>query len=170
MHLTIILDNREYRVNVIKNTHQVIEFELNTILYKIENWEFYEAKINFLLNNTPHFVYASFDTKGKTHITYKGISFQATRSDQLVKEDVFSGFTELKSDDVNHIFSPMPGKIIKIDVNIGDTVVKGDNLLIIEAMKMENQIKAPRNAVIQKLNIKVNDTVKSNSPLIVFEN
>jgi acetyl-CoA carboxylase biotin carboxylase subunit len=170
MHLTIILDNREYRVNVIKNTHQVIEFELNAVLFKIENWKYNEAKINFLLNNTPHLVYVSFDTKGKTHITYKGISFLVNRTDQLVKEDVFSGFTELKSDDVNHIFSPMPGKIIKIDVNVGDTVVKGDNLLIVEAMKMENQIKAPRNAVIQKLNIKVNDTVNSNSPLIVFEN
>ena len=62
----------------------------------------------------------------------------------------------------------MPGRVIKINVKQGDKVNKGDVLLIVEAMKMENNIASTRDAVIEKVNVSVGDTVDGSTSLVVF--
>jgi len=170
MQLHITMDSKEFDLSIQKNNSQHIEFKWNGNNYLIEKWQYENAKINFTLNGFPYTLYVSFEKNGIAHITYNGISFAAIRNHQLVSEDIFTGFSGKNSDDINQIFSPMPGKIIKIDIKEGDAVAKGDNLLIVEAMKMENQIIAPRNAIVGKLNVNVNDMVTSNLPLIIFQN
>ncbi|MDP4181489.1 MAG: biotin/lipoyl-containing protein [Bacillota bacterium] len=51
------------------------------------------------------------------------------------------------------ITAPMPGTILKINVNTGDTVKKGQVLLILEAMKMENEITAPKDGTVASVNV-----------------
>jgi biotin carboxyl carrier protein len=60
----------------------------------------------------------------------------------------------------------MPGKVIKVNVNEGDKVNKGDTLIIVEAMKMENHLSAPMDAVVTKINVNKDDKVDANSLLI----
>ncbi len=62
--------------------------------------------------------------------------------------------------------APIPGFVIKINVKEGDSVVKGDALLILEAMKMENVIKATCDCTIDKIMIKENEAVQQNQDLI----
>ena len=62
--------------------------------------------------------------------------------------------------------SPMPGEIIDLIVKPGDTVNEGDVLLILEAMKMENEITAPRAGTISAVHIRAGDTVGSGAPLV----
>lgn len=64
--------------------------------------------------------------------------------------------------------SPLPGNIFKVLVNEGDTVKKGDVLVIIEAMKMENNIMAEKDGVIQNVKIKPGDSVLQNDQLMVI--
>ena len=54
-------------------------------------------------------------------------------------------------------------------VNVGDQVKKGETLLIIEAMKMENLILSPRDAVVKSINVAVNERVESSTALVEFE-
>jgi biotin carboxyl carrier protein len=63
----------------------------------------------------------------------------------------------------------MPGKVIRIQVREGDQVKKGDALIIIEAMKMENLIVSPRDAVVKAINVAINDRVESTTALVEFE-
>jgi biotin carboxyl carrier protein len=63
----------------------------------------------------------------------------------------------------------MPGKVIKINVTAGDKVKKGQVLLIIEAMKMENLIAAPAEGVVQKVNVGLNQMVETSMPLLDLE-
>ena len=49
--------------------------------------------------------------------------------------------------------APMPGTVLKINVKVGDSVKKGDTVLILEAMKMENEIAAPADGVIASVNV-----------------
>jgi biotin carboxyl carrier protein len=75
--------------------------------------------------------------------------------------------TKLTSDvKLSHINAPLPGNIISIKVKEGDTVTKGDVLLIMEAMKMENNVMAETNGVVKSLKIKEGDTVLQNDILI----
>lgn len=66
------------------------------------------------------------------------------------------------------IKAPMPGLIVEIKVKPGDEVQKGDQLLILEAMKMENIIKSPGEGVVKAVNVKQGDGVEKNQVLIQF--
>lgn len=57
------------------------------------------------------------------------------------------------------VVAPMPGNILDVKVNEGDKVKRGQIIIILEAMKMENEITAPCDGVIEKLNVKKGDTV-----------
>lgn len=63
----------------------------------------------------------------------------------------------------------MPGAIVKLNVKEGDEINKGDVLLVLEAMKMENEIKATHNCKIKKINVKEKDNVDKGQILITFE-
>jgi Acetyl/propionyl-CoA carboxylase, alpha subunit len=67
------------------------------------------------------------------------------------------------------ISAPMPGKVLSVEVAEGQTVKRGDNLLILEAMKMQNEIKAPRDGVIISLFITAGKAVTSGEVLLTLE-
>ena len=64
------------------------------------------------------------------------------------------------------VTAPMPGKILSIKVKEGDSVHSGDVLLVLEAMKMENDIVAPKDGTVVSINTKVGDSVESAQVLI----
>ncbi len=66
------------------------------------------------------------------------------------------------------IAAPMPGNILRIDVNQGDTVKAGQILVILEAMKMENEIVAPRDGTVAQIVTSKGAVVDTGSPLIVI--
>lgn len=69
---------------------------------------------------------------------------------------------------VNHVRAPMPGLIRELRVKDGDEVKAGDTLLILEAMKMENIIKAPGDAVVRSVKVTKGEGVEKNQVLIEF--
>lgn len=66
----------------------------------------------------------------------------------------------------NTVKAPLPGNIFKILVSEGDEVKKGDNLLIMEAMKMENNVLAEKDGVVKSIKVKEGDTVLQSDVLI----
>lgn len=79
------------------------------------------------------------------------------------------GFTIGTSKQISKITAPMPGLILEINVKAGDEVNENDNLLILEAMKMENVIKIPHEAVVKKINIVKGQAVDKGQVLIELE-
>ena len=66
------------------------------------------------------------------------------------------------------INSPMPGNINAIKVSAGQSVKKGDTLLILEAMKMENEILAPKDGTVAQVNVSKGASVNSGDVLVVL--
>ena len=64
--------------------------------------------------------------------------------------------------------APMPGKILKISVAVGASVASGDVLLILEAMKMENEISAPAGGTVREIRAREGDSVNTGDVLIVL--
>lgn len=69
----------------------------------------------------------------------------------------------------DEIIAPMPAKIVAIDVNVGDEVVAGQGLLLLESMKMETQLTASRDGKIAAIHVEENELVESGSVLLEFE-
>ena len=65
--------------------------------------------------------------------------------------------------------SPLPGVILDIKVNVGDTVKRGQTVLILEAMKMENNINADKDGKITAINVKAGESVLEGTDLVVIE-
>ncbi|HKL00875.1 MAG TPA: biotin/lipoyl-containing protein [Desulfotignum sp.] len=67
------------------------------------------------------------------------------------------------------IFAPMPGTIIDVMVSSGDAVEEGQELVILEAMKMENPIVAPADGTVKEVAVNVDDKVATNQVMVVIE-
>jgi biotin carboxyl carrier protein len=70
---------------------------------------------------------------------------------------------------VTQIVAPMPGKVVRVQVEVGATVEKGMGVIVVEAMKMQNEMKSPRAGVVVAVNVKPGDTVNAGDVLAVFE-
>ncbi len=90
----------------------------------------------------------------------------ASPLDDLIKK---MGYSAGSSKALNSVRAPMPGIIIGLNVKKGQEVKKGDSLLILEAMKMENAILSPKDAKIKDIFVSKDATVDKNKLLITLE-
>lgn len=94
---------------------------------------------------------------------------------QLEAKDKFDellhnlGLDKLVSGKANEIKAPMPGLVLDVRVEEGSVIKKGDVVLVLEAMKMENILKSPSDGVIKKINVKKGMAVEKNQVMISFE-
>jgi biotin carboxyl carrier protein len=78
------------------------------------------------------------------------------------------GLSSLNATKISEIKAPMPGMVLKVFVKEGMEIKKGDNLFILEAMKMENIIKAPADVFVKTVKIKPGDKVEKGQILMLF--
>ena len=134
-------------------------FNLNQKLCSFKvNEEIFYFKINDLINMHTSDI-SFFDCRTTTVVV------QSTQKDllKLMPKDV-------KEDLSKKLISPMPGLIKSVDVIEGQKVKNADQLLIIEAMKMENILKSEKDCVIEKILVKAGDSVSADEELILFKN
>lgn len=79
------------------------------------------------------------------------------------------GISDVASRKLNDIRAPMPGMVLKVLVVPGQAISKGDPVLILEAMKMENVFKAPSDAVVKEVKVTERKAVEKGEVLIVLE-
>ncbi len=89
----------------------------------------------------------------------------STQLDLLLKQ---LGMDNLSASKVLQVKAPMPGLVLSVLVTEGQEVKKGDSLLILEAMKMENIIKSPTDGTIQKVEVTQGNKIEKNAILIKF--
>jgi len=86
-----------------------------------------------------------------------------TKYDDLLKELGMDASSALRVGDLK---APMPGLVVNIPVEDGQAVLKGDTLLVLETMKMENSLKASADATVKKIAVKKGQAVEKNEVLI----
>jgi biotin carboxyl carrier protein len=111
----------------------------------------------------------SFDKATKTAaIKVNGSIYNVTAKDQydLLLDKL--GLSDLNNAKVSEVKAPMPGLVLKVFVKEGAEVKKGENLFVLEAMKMENIIKSPADVTVKTVKIKPGDKVEKGQVLIGF--
>ena len=79
------------------------------------------------------------------------------------------GMDNINNQKVNELKAPMPGLVLNVLVEPGDSVVKGDGMMVLEAMKMENIIRTPADGIVKSIDVRKSDAVEKNQVLIKFE-
>ncbi|WP_316843228.1 acetyl-CoA carboxylase biotin carboxyl carrier protein subunit [Pedobacter psychrodurus] len=156
-------------------------------VFEVENKE-----SAILVNGLPVELDLSALGNSSTHVLYQNKSFntevvELNKADKTCKikvngniyqiniEDEFDvllkqlGLDNLAANKVLEIKAPMPGLVLKVLVEENAEVKKGDNLVILEAMKMENILKSSTDGVVKKILIKQGDKVEKNQILVQFK-
>jgi biotin carboxyl carrier protein len=156
------------------NNKKEFTIDKNTIDGKPVVWDMIEVRENTFHiisgNKSYNATLLSFNPEEKTMVVkVNGNEYQVSIKDKydLLLQQL--GIQNKVSSTVQHIKAPMPGLIINIAANEGDEVKKDDVLIILEAMKMENAIKSPRNGRIKQVHIQLRQAVEKNQVLLEFE-
>lgn len=160
-------------INDTKTVELLQEKDKTLINGQVTEWDFVQISPNhyhILYKNQSYnaeLVQTDYATKTFT-LKINGNIYQLAAKDRfdLLLEKLGMGGSSAKK--VNDLKAPMPGLILQVAVKEGDTVQKGDVLLILEAMKMENVLKAQGDGVVKKVAVNKGDRVEKNHILIVF--
>ncbi len=121
-------------------------------------------------SNVYHCDVIEFDRQQKRYllsINGQEIEFSLMDEVDLMVEEM--GMNEVVVQNIDKLLAPMPGLVLSIDVEVGQEISEGENLLILEAMKMENIIKAPGKGTVKKINVSKSEKVEKDQLLIEFE-
>jgi biotin carboxyl carrier protein len=159
-------NNENFSLNIKPIDKEYYEITINKEKYFIKTENFYSSDkyINtyfiFKKNNE---LYKAIITEDKNHyyVTINGKNFILQKSSHV--EESYTTNIEIN---ITEIIAPLPGTISKIFVQEKQEIKKDDILLIIESMKMENQIRSPRNSIIDKIYVSEGQKVETNQILI----
>jgi biotin carboxyl carrier protein len=157
---------------LIDNTLHKISLEKKENIFIVSDGEkTYEADIRFI---SPNII--SILTERRSYRVYfardREKRFLSLEGQQFIVQEPLDGGEGLKKDDVRSredelmVKAPMPGKVIKIHVSEKEEVRKNQTLVIVEAMKMENEIKSTIDGYVKKVFVSAGDLVDSEKPLI----
>jgi biotin carboxyl carrier protein len=121
----------------------------------------------FILNDTSHLIHI-IKENDLFHVHLDGDYFAVRVEDERTRElrTLVEQASQTSGQQV--IIAPIPGFISKIKVKEGDTIKRGEGLIILEAMKMENEIKAEHNGTIEKIMIKEGTPVEKDQELLII--
>jgi biotin carboxyl carrier protein len=169
MSIEIKIDQRIASVKILKQFENLLEIKVDDKIYQIDLMHNDEGIFSILENGRSFNIELVPQAKPKCFTAYSlyhhyDIEVIDAESRYLRNR---SGATQLVSD--NSISSPMPGKVVKIPVSVGDEVKKGDTVITISAMKMESEYKAPIDGKISKIHVNEGSTIEANQKLIEIE-
>ncbi len=168
MKLKAIIGDREEEL-LLKLEEGRVSAEIGDRVYNLDVREIEPDSYLFFLNTNVHECRVSARTAAKRtfDVSIHGRSYAVTIVDP---KRLRSG----QNFDRHHhgaaeILAPMPGKVVRVQLEVGTTVEKGAGVVVVEAMKMQNEMKSPRDGVVVSINVKPGDTVNAGDVLAVVE-
>ncbi|HEX2187758.1 MAG TPA: biotin/lipoyl-containing protein [Longimicrobiaceae bacterium] len=114
------------------------------------------------------FVAHAGEKRGRWEITMEGTRLAAEAVDERTRaiREMTGG---AEADTEKSVDAPMPGLVVRVEVVVGQQVRAGQGVVIVEAMKMENELKAPADGVVARIEVEAGQTVEKGATLIVLE-
>jgi acetyl-CoA carboxylase biotin carboxylase subunit len=167
MKVRIKSGEQEFTVGIPFSEDPKYIFSVGEENYKAEKAVEEKNLLTFSVDGTYYTTHVSKDRNEMGWVSFEGHIFEMQRLDFLPESPSPVRF-ESAGNQSNEVYTPMPGKVIKLLVNAGDKVNRGDVLLIIEAMKMENAIISPADGIVALINVALNDRVEPGKALIIL--
>jgi 3-methylcrotonyl-CoA carboxylase alpha subunit len=132
--------------------------------YRLEN-----NLISIRSGGAVHRVFLNRHRNHLSEVLYRGYEYSFRRAGLPVHDDTFPPGQENITPAPGAIFSPMPGKVIRLIKQAGDIVRKGEIIAVVESMKMENNIQAPADGMIGRLGVREGDLTDGTLPLLILD-
>jgi biotin carboxyl carrier protein len=153
-HFHMTLDGKPYEIDARKMPSQIVSILMDNKSYDVDLERI--AKKSDTLD-------------GRIHVRVRGrvLRFEIL-DERRIKMKEAQGF-RFDVGGVANIDSPMPGKVIKILKKEGDEVKEGEGVIVVEAMKMENELRSPKIGKVKSISVKEGDAVESGARLAQIE-
>lgn len=168
MSLEIKINGRIASVKLLKHEGNIYEIEVDDKVYKLDALMVEQGVYSILHNHVSHNL-ELIEKNDHRHFNVNTYyhSYDVEIIDAEARYKMNRSVDEL--DDIRKIASPMPGKVVRIPVKVGDEVKAGDTVIIVSAMKMESEYKVQKDRTIKEILVKEGDTVDGNQTLVVVE-
>ncbi len=161
---SVTIKDKNFEVELNGDKGKIGELEFKYDLKKI-NGNLYLFKFNDSIYETP-----VVERSGNEFcITLEGLKYEVIARTELEEKSRKILAKSGESSAALQVNSPMPGLILKVFKKAGEEVKKGEPLLVLEAMKMENEIKSPKQGKVVKLFVEEGSKVEKNEPMITIE-
>lgn len=169
MALEITIDGRTAHLTELKREGNLVTIQVDEDIYEVDALKVGEGIYSMLYRGKSYNI-EMIENASPRHYTVN--SFH--NSYQLEIIDAQTRYLRSRSkgssaDTGNTIISPMPGKVVKIPVKVGETVEAGQTLIIVSAMKMESEFKARAAGTVKSIHAAEGDTIDANKVLVVVE-
>jgi biotin carboxyl carrier protein len=162
MKLIAELNNEKYNLEFKREADKVFA-KIDEREYELEASEVEPNVYLFKHNNQIHQIYAA--PNGIVNVGNN--QFEVNLIDPKRLRSSASG--DVAADGIAQIKTAMPGKVVRILVEEGAEVLQGDGILIVEAMKMQNEMKSPKDGIVKEIKVEEGATVNAGDVLAIIE-
>ncbi len=158
---------RERTVRVTPLGPGIYEVRIGDQVHRVDAYRHDYGTLSMLVDGTSHS--ATLDERGsKVHVRLDGSVFPIEILDEK-KLRLRRAAGRFTVEGKQTVTAPMPGKVVKVLAAVGAQVKEGQGLVVIEAMKMENELKSPKDGRLVELHVKEGQTVEGNAKLCAVE-
>ena len=169
MAYEIKLEHRTARIELLNRAGSKVLLAVDDRKYELDIVMVEKGVYSILYNGQSYNVELIEGASGKEYIVNTfARSFNAEIIDAETKY-LHNRLQGAEQEGENDISSPMPGKVVKIPVSIGEHVTSGQTLIVVEAMKMQSEFKASADRVVREILVKEGDTVNAHQVMIKLE-
>lgn len=164
MAYIVKVDEKEYKVEIKK--------ESNNLKIQLDDKEFQceivsgdtDSQLTLIIDNKPYSIFLDSDSR----ILVNGEEYVTEVIDEQIQKLIKATPEATHKKEVT-ITAQMPGLIIEVEVKEGDKITAGQGLIVVEAMKMQNEMNAPRDGIVKKVYVQKGQTVNNRDILIAIE-
>ena len=156
------IDGKDFTVEILDDKHIRINDKILDVDFESVSGQ---PVYSLIIGGKSYEAYVSPDDE-KWEVLLHGRLYQAEVEDEREKRLRTAGRAGAAEGGEYHLKAPMPGLAVAIPVEEGQEVTKGQVLLILESMKMQNELKSPRDGVVSRIRVKAGETVEQKQTLL----
>ena len=162
MKYVTTIDGKEFMVDVLDEKHVSVNGQALEVDFESINGQ---PVYSLIIDGKSYEGYVYPDEQ-KWQVLLHGRLYQAEVEDEREKRLRMAAGGSVAESGEFHLRAPMPGLVVAIPVAEGESVKKGQVLLILESMKMQNELKSPRDGMVSRIRVKAGETVEQKQTLL----
>ena len=162
MRYITTIDGQEFLVEILDEHHVMV----NGKLYQVDFDSVSDQPVYSLLVDGSSFEAHVYPSEEGWQVLLYGLLYPAQVEDERERRLRASLGSRVIPHGEFHLRAPMPGLVVSIPVDEGQLIQKGDVLLVLESMKMQNELRAPREGTVTRIRVKTGDSVEQKQTLL----
>ena len=159
------IDGKEFLVEIIDDRHVSIDGKIVEVDFESVRSQ---PVFSLIVDGKSYEAYVYHGEEG-LEVLVKGRLYHSVVEDERERRLRAASGGAVAQSGTLHLKAPMPGLIVAVSVEVGQEVKKGDVLLILESMKMQNELKSPRDGVISRIEVGAGDSVEQRQKMLSIE-